>query len=235
MDFDGVEELSPPDYDQHIGDIIADLLHYANTADGMNPWAVLDTGIGHFTAELREEQHEPDGTLRLLVSTDRTQGRRDDDKCGTLDGEILFPPSECPHCYDPGAERTCHTLIGADSGRSTTTFTVADVPITVEGLHLLLAKAWGAPSEQIEAFGIPQAAAQMIAVASRFPVGAVLGKRAHRYRRRTAAPAAPEPPERPATREPDPWPPADLTVGQVPTVETDDVPAEFAPLDVYAA
>ena len=89
MDFDGVEELSPPDYGQHIGDIIADLLHYANTADGMDPWDVLDSGFGHFTAEMREEQPAAPQPLRLLVATARTQGRRPDDVCGAIDGELM--------------------------------------------------------------------------------------------------------------------------------------------------
>ena len=195
MGFDGMEELSPPDYAQHIEDIIADLLHYANATDGMDPWAVLDSGIGHFTAELREQQPDNPQPLRLLVATSQTQGRRPDDVCGTIDGEILIPPPECPHCDNPGAERTCHTLIGADTGRATTTFAVADVPITMADLHLLLAKAWGAPIEQIEDVGIPHTAAQMTDVAFRFPVGAVLGKSGRRFRRRSAGAAAPVPPE----------------------------------------
>jgi len=207
---DGIEQLHPAEWGQHISDMIADLLHYANTEQDMDAWDRLDMAVRHFTEEVRqiqpapatEPQPEP-STLRLLVATSTAQGRHNSDFCRTLPGEIVFPPLECPHCYDPAEERNCHTLLGAESGRATTTFTVAEVPISIDGLHRVLAKAWGLSEDDIEASDISDVAAQMIAVASRFPIGAVLGKSARRYRRRLAAPAPPADPPTRWAGEPD--------------------------------
>lgn len=200
---DHIEELSTPDWGQHISDMIADLLHYANADQNMDPWARLNMGVQHFAEEAKKQQHIPQGEpetamLPLLVATSAGQGQRTTDFCHTLPGEILYPPSECQHCDDPRFEQTCHTLIGAQTNRATTTFEVAEVPISRAGLHLMLAKAWGVPEGDIEASDIANVADQMIATAVRFPIGAVLEKTGRRFRRRRSGTGPADPPETPA-------------------------------------
>jgi hypothetical protein len=213
--FEGIEELSSPDWGQHISDMIADLLRYAHDAD-LDPFVLLDTGLAHFRAETRERELQPEpsyaeaAVLRLLVSTAATQGRDTFDFCRTLPGEIVYP-GPCVHPQPFGACGCTYSLLGVDSQERTTTFEVADVPISRGELHRVLAKAESAAPDGADADGVAQLAEKMLAVAARFPLGAVLVQTHRRYRRRPIAVASPAtPPENSAAGpggndEPKPW------------------------------
>ncbi|MFD0639569.1 hypothetical protein ACFQ9X_56270 [Catenulispora yoronensis] len=94
--FDGIEELSTPDWGQHISDMIADLLRYAHDDQTMDPHLLLDTGLTHFHAETRplDVRSEPEmaepSVLRLLVATASGQGQQTYDFCHTLPAEIVY-------------------------------------------------------------------------------------------------------------------------------------------------
>lgn len=210
--FNAIEELSPPDWGQHIGDMVADLLRYAHDAE-MDPYGLLDTGLTHFHAETREPDLLPEPSqaetpvLRLLVATSATQGRESFDFCRTLPGEIVYP-GPCLHPKPFGACGCTHSLLGVDSQERTTTFEVADVPISREELLRVLAKAESGAPDGADAAGVAQLAEEMLALAARFPLGAVLGRTHRRYRRRPAAsapPTAPPPTPAPEDDEPKQW------------------------------
>jgi hypothetical protein len=199
--FDGIEELSPPDWGQHISDMIADLLRYAHDTD-KDPFGLLDTGLVHFHAETRQPELQPvpsqteNPVLRLLVSTAATQGRDTYDFCRTLPGEIVYP-GPCAHPQPFGACGCTNSLMGVDSRQRTTTFEVADVPISREELHRVLAKAESSAPDGADADGVVQLAEEMLAVAARFPLGAVLGRTHRRYRRRLTGAPPTDPPSLP--------------------------------------
>ncbi len=48
-----------------------------------------------------------------------------DDFCHTVDGELVFLPTDFCDCPDCGCRRS---VVGLGSGKATTTFTVADLP-----------------------------------------------------------------------------------------------------------
>lgn len=195
---DTIEELSPPDWGQHISDMIADLLRYAHDAE-MDPFGLLDTGLAHFQAETREPDRRPEAelaeapVLRLLVATASSQGQQDYDFCNTIDGEIVYPGP----CDSPQPNHACgclESLVGVESRRRTTTFTVAEVPITRAELHRALAKAQNLTEDDPGYARIADLAADMLAVAARFPIGAVLGRSHRRYRRRHTSATPSDPP-----------------------------------------
>ena len=202
QDLDDIEELSQPDWGQHISDMIADLLRYAHDAR-MDPFGLLDTGLTHFHAETREPELPPElkqaeaSVLRLLVATSAGQGQRDYDFCDTLEGEIVYPGP----CDNPQPNHACgclESLIGMESLRRTTTFAVAEVAITRTELHRALAKAHNLTEDDARYSDISAVAADMLAVAARFPVGAVLGRSHRRYRRRLTGTPPGDPPTAPA-------------------------------------
>ena len=207
-----IEELSTPDWGQHISDMIADLMRYAHDAD-MDPVRLLDTGLMHFHAETSEPDLPPTprqaetSALRLLVSTSATQGRDAHDFCRTLPGEIVYPGP----CLHPQRYSVCgctYSLMGVDSRERTTTFEVAEVPISREELLRVVAKAESGAPDGADAAGVAQLAEEMLALASRFPLGAVLGRTHRRYRRRpvaSAPPTAPPPTPAPEDEEPKQW------------------------------
>ncbi|MBS2531953.1 hypothetical protein KGQ20_04135 [Catenulispora sp. NF23] len=209
---DHTEELSTPDWGQHISDMIADLLHYAH-GTAMDPVGLLDTGLIHFHAETRGPDTQPEPkpaeapVLRLLVATSATQGREAYDFCRTLPGEIVYP-GPCLHPQPFGACGCTYSLMGVDSLERTTTFEVAEVPISREELLRVLAKAESGATDGADAAGVAQLAEEMLALAERFPLAAVLGRTHRRYRRRplaSAPPTAPPPTPAPEDDEPKQW------------------------------
>ncbi len=65
--------------------------------------------------------------MKVLTATHETQGRRDNDFCSAVEGEmVLFPPIECGHgSIDDHCG--CHrSMAGVASHRATTTIKVAD-------------------------------------------------------------------------------------------------------------
>ncbi|WP_438801881.1 DUF7715 family protein [Catenulispora pinistramenti] len=205
---DRIEELSLPDWGQHISDMIADLLRYAHDAR-MDPFGLLDTGLNHFHAETRQPELKPEPKTaeapvqRLLVATAQTQGRDAYDFCRTLPGEIVYP-GPCLHPQPFGACGCTYSLLGVDSRERTTTFAVADVPISREDLHRLLVKAESGAPDGADADGVAQLAEEMLALAARFPLGAVLGRTHRRYRRRLASAPPATPPQTPAPEDDEP-------------------------------
>ncbi|WP_194923170.1 DUF7715 family protein [Catenulispora pinisilvae] len=209
QDLNDIEELSPPDWGQHIADMFADLLRYAHDTD-LDPFGLLDTGLNHFHAETRQPELKPKPKTaeapvqRLLVATAQTQGRDTYDFCRTLPGEIVYP-GPCLHPQPFGACGCTYSLVGVNSRERTTTFAVADVPISREELHRALAKAENSAPDGADADGVAQLAEEMLALAARFPLGAVLGRTHRRYRRRPLASTPPTaPPQTPAPEDDEP-------------------------------
>ncbi|MGH8937192.1 MAG: DUF7715 family protein [Acidimicrobiia bacterium] len=63
--------------------------------------------------------------MKVFVATARTQGRRPDDFCWTVEGELVRFPGVTCNCPGCGCDRA---MAGLSSSRATTTFTVRDLP-----------------------------------------------------------------------------------------------------------
>ena len=72
--------------------------------------------------------------MKLLVATQRGQGRRDNDFCHTVEGELVYLGMVCGRGRrDPEGECGCgRAFIGLSSHAGTTTVEVRDVPLTRE-------------------------------------------------------------------------------------------------------
>jgi hypothetical protein len=65
--------------------------------------------------------------MRILTATNQTQGRRDNDFCWTLEGElVLFPPLECGRGSIDDRCGCRRSMAGLASHRATTTVQVVD-------------------------------------------------------------------------------------------------------------
>lgn len=77
------------------------------------------------------------GRVKLFVATARSQGRRPDDFCWTVEGELVRFPGVTCSCPGCGCDRA---MAGLSSSRGTTTFMVRDLPDLDVGAFVELLK-----------------------------------------------------------------------------------------------
>lgn len=116
--------------------------------------------------------------VKLLVSTIRTQGRRQSDFCFVPEGEVLTFGFEC--ATDRGhADGLCgcvRSMAGIVCKGSTTTFKVSEVPITTFQMKALLRDYYFGMKLSDKTLG--QEVLALVGVAQPYEVGVVLEKRA---------------------------------------------------------
>ncbi len=119
----------------------------------------------------------PNRTLKLLVSTTETQGKRTSDFCFVPQNEIVIFGVECStDGNNPDGGCGCQrSMVGILCGKATTTVKVAKVDITRVKLKALLRGHY--PSLHIERATLKREVANLIATASEYSIGAILEKR----------------------------------------------------------
>lgn len=125
--------------------------------------------------------------MKILVATGLTQGARADDFNFAVEGEIVG--RDDAHTSDeerPEAECGCQrSLVGVESGSSTTTFQVIEAGYTAEEFEGVIREARrehiesGTSDENIRA-----EIALLLEIASRFPAGAVVERRGDVFEQR---------------------------------------------------
>lgn len=124
--------------------------------------------------------------MKVLVATAGGQGARSSDFCWTVEGELVVVPVQCDSDGDdPDSGCGCRrAMSGLASLKATTTFAVADQPMThdeyVDAIHDSSERAgWN----QDHDFADNMAGLQLD-VASSHPEGAILDRRGERFLRR---------------------------------------------------
>jgi hypothetical protein len=124
--------------------------------------------------------------VKVFVATSRTQGEQDDDYCCTLDGELVHLP--VLECASPDGCGCIRGFAGIASHRATTTAEVATRDLTDDGVlsavtDSLISGGW-VPDAQHDAALHREAellahevTADLLELATRLPVGSVLGRR----------------------------------------------------------
>ncbi len=122
--------------------------------------------------------------VRLLVATATSQGHRPSDFSCSVPGELVMPPL---HACDEPVDGPCgcrRSLVGLESHRPTTTFEVADVPLSLDELsarvHESLEKAgWIACVDDaaVAERWVHDIAWELVQAGARFAVGGVLERR----------------------------------------------------------
>lgn len=123
--------------------------------------------------------------MRVLVATSAQQGKRANDFCWTLEGELVWVAVPCDRDRDgrEGVDGRCgcrRSMAGIASCRATTTFCVADLDMTRPQYEQILAEHlssnWSLDDPQAaEAAGL--IAADLLRQAARFAEGVVLERR----------------------------------------------------------
>ena len=122
--------------------------------------------------------------MHLLISTTQKQGKRKNDFCFVPEDEILIFASECDGETIDGSCGCRRAMTGIDCGKGTTTMKCADVDITAIALQQKIAQryidAWHL--DPIKALDISISdAAELIKLASAFPVNSVIEKRGNKF------------------------------------------------------
>lgn len=138
--------------------------------------------------------------MKVLISTDKTQGKRKNDYCWVPLGELVSFAFEC----DGGSvDDSCgckRAMSGVKSHKATTTFEVADLPMTKEELIKtlevsLVGGGWYDAPEKATKHATEDAN-EIIRLSATFPVGAVLEKRGNQIQSRTVS-STPKPEPKP--------------------------------------
>lgn len=134
--------------------------------------------------------------MRLLVATRKGQGARGSDFAEAEPGEVVLPPA---HSCDEDVDGPCgcrRSLVGATTGRPTTTVEVADVDLDLEGLcaavrgALERAGLLGCVDDpDIAERWVSDVAWELVQAGARFPAGTVLERRGRTLRPRAGASA----------------------------------------------
>lgn len=125
--------------------------------------------------------------MKVLVATANGQGGRESDFCWTVEGELVVIPVQCgADGEDPDGGCGCRrAMSGLASLKATTTFMVADQPMThdeyVDAIHDSTERAgWGDDLEFAD-----NMADLLLRVAADHPEGAVLERRGEDFLRRS--------------------------------------------------
>lgn len=137
--------------------------------------------------------------MKILVSTKKTQGQRDNDFCFPQEGELVYPSWTCTSgsADDECGCRRC--LTGVECGKGTTTVVVIDSPMTPDNYEAVvdasLRAAFGRTPKDF-AGGlqekVKQGAVDLLKRVAKYKVGDVLEYRSGRLFVRKAAAAAME-------------------------------------------
>lgn len=124
---------------------------------------------------------------KVFVATLQTQGRRKNDFCFAKEGELLRFTTECDGERVDGPCGCRRALSGMESQKATTTFTVQETSLSKERFAETLAASYAAAG-----FGailtpefVREEAAELLRLASSFPIGCVIEKRGNSMRTRT--------------------------------------------------
>lgn len=117
--------------------------------------------------------------LRVLVATRETQGQRLSDFSWVPDGELLRWDVACDRDRDniDGGCGCRRSLAGVVSRRATTTFKVAQIDGDTETLHRIFERSYHEAGYTLTAELISELCADMLEIATRYPIGTVLEKR----------------------------------------------------------
>jgi hypothetical protein len=132
--------------------------------------------------------------MKVLVATSQTQGMRRNDYCWAEEDELVYFGSECDREPVDGPCGCRRAMAGAKSKRATTTVKVVDLPIDEAEFAKLIRTAlsragWIAPptgevSRTFNAALVEAMTRDLIDVAKRFPVGAIVERRGDLFRQR---------------------------------------------------
>lgn len=123
--------------------------------------------------------------MKILVATSKKQGERDGDFCHTREGEIVLLSDDCDQLH---AGCNCQrSMVGAETGKGTTTMQVIESSMTREEfIEAVRRGEVRAGFEELLSDSVFEAeAGELLKLAARFPVGAVVERNAEEYRIRT--------------------------------------------------
>ena len=119
--------------------------------------------------------------MKVFAATAEGQGERSSDFCRTIEGELVMVPFECDADQFVAADEGCgcrRAMAGIASARSTTTFRVIDLEVTMQEFHELVAAAleetWDGRLDHFDAVVLAEEVAEKAAA---FDIGAVLERR----------------------------------------------------------
>ena len=121
--------------------------------------------------------------MKVLVSTCESQGKRKNDFCYVSEGELVKLGFECDGGKVDDVCGCSRSMIGMACGKGTTTMKVADKPemtpalFREELLASLISSGWAKPGDAEGVTWAEEDAAELVRIASGFPVGAVIEKR----------------------------------------------------------
>jgi hypothetical protein len=127
--------------------------------------------------------------MKVLVSTTKTQGARNNDFCFVPEGEILHFGSECDGESVDGGCGCRRSLGGIDCHKATTTMKVVEMELTPSGLadkmfEYLRSAGWVSDDNPRTRRWAQQEADAVIEVAEYFEVGDILERRGRNFRKR---------------------------------------------------
>lgn len=128
--------------------------------------------------------------MKVLVSTKKTHGQRENDFCFVPEGELVYFGSECTNEKTDGRCGCKRSLVGVKCLKGTTTLMVVNMDATEDDLAEAIHRSWvkGGWSESLRdgrARGrAKRMAKKLVAVASRFRAGSVLERRLGLFQRR---------------------------------------------------
>lgn len=123
-------------------------------------------------------------TLRVLVATKETQGRRKSDFCYANEGELVCFPFECDHEKVDGRCGCRRSMSGLDTRMATTTFKVVESELSRYEFERLFADSERKAGFEVTEGDAGRLSAQLLNLAERFPVGTVLEKRGDKVQKR---------------------------------------------------
>lgn len=117
--------------------------------------------------------------MKLLICTNKGQGKRNNDFCWTNEGEIAIFGMECSRERLDGACGCRRSMVGIDTRKATTTVEVAEVDMDHEGFKQRIRTSeikagFGEPSEE----RIELMALTVEDEAEPWPIGTILERRA---------------------------------------------------------
>lgn len=137
--------------------------------------------------------------MKVLVATTDTQGARSNDYCFAEEGELVYFGTDCDQEEVDGPCGCRRAMAGAVSKKATTTMKVIEMTVTkaeyAELIRLALRDAgWIVPptGEVSRAFNealVKAMSEDLMELAKRFTVGAVVERRGHIYRQRKVSTA----------------------------------------------
>jgi hypothetical protein len=122
--------------------------------------------------------------MKIFVATREGQDARQSDFCDAEEGELLTFAIECDR-DEADCDGNCgcrRSLLGLETGGATTTFTVAEIPLSAEWyeeqvIEYFADKGWFVRSDAKTVGAFRNDAKIVLEEAARFPVGVVLEKR----------------------------------------------------------